>query len=29
MTRDEVVLLKQPWIKDGSKDIRTLINVVR
>jgi len=23
---DEVVLLKQPWIKDGSKDIRQLIN---
>jgi elongation factor Ts len=23
---DEVVLLKQPWIKDGSKDIRTLVN---
>ena len=23
---DEVVLLKQPWIKDSSKDIRTLIN---
>ncbi len=22
---DEVVLLKQPWIKDGSKDIRQLI----
>jgi elongation factor Ts len=23
---DEVVLLKQDWIKDGSKDIRSLIN---